>query len=119
MSWVIDGLECPSWSAVCRGEMYAEVLSPKQLNHRFLWEDVLAGALPMTALAEVAGVPTPTISGLVTLAGALLGEDLATQGRTVENLGLSGLAVDDVRALVTDAAEFERWKIQLAAPAPR
>jgi hypothetical protein len=44
MSWVIDGLECPSWSAVCRGEMYAEVLSPKQLDHRFLWEDVLAGA---------------------------------------------------------------------------
>lgn len=115
--YLVNSVDAPAgtlYESINGCGMYADVLSPQRLNHRFLWEDVLAGALPMSTLAKLAGVPAPTISALVTLAGALLGEDFELRGRTESNLGLTGRDVDGVRRLVTDAGEFEGWKRELA-----
>jgi opine dehydrogenase len=116
--YLVNSVAAPSgtlYESINGCEMYADVLSPQQLNHRFLWEDVLAGALPMATLARLAGVPAPTLSALVTLAGALLGEDFEQRGRTESNLGLSGRDVEGIKQLVTDADAFDGWKRELAA----
>lgn len=92
-------------------QMYADVLSPTQLDHRFLWEDSLSGVVPLISLAQVARVASPAMQALVTLAGALLGRDLQSEGRNVHNLGLSGLSVDDLRDLVSEPAALAAWRL--------
>jgi opine dehydrogenase len=90
--------------------MYASVMSPEKLNHRFLWEDTLAGVVPMLTLAGVAGVDAPALAGLATLADSLLGSTMATDGRTATNLGMDGYDVGRIRRVVSDPDSFNAWK---------
>jgi opine dehydrogenase len=94
--------------------MYATTPSPTALDHRFLWEDAMAGSVPFLSLAKIAGVPAPIGDALVTTAGALLGRDLRSAGRTISNLSLEGLSVDALKELVRDEAAFSAWKQKAA-----
>lgn len=69
----------------------ATIKSPASLRHRYLHEDVGHGLVPMSELARVAGVPTPTIDSLCQLASRAVGVDYATAGLTLEKMGLEGL----------------------------
>lgn len=91
-------------------EMYADAISPSRLDHRFLWEDALAGVVPLLSLAQLAGVRAPAMQGLATLAGALLERNLVREGRNVDNLRIAGLSIDDLKKLVTDAETLETWQ---------
>lgn len=72
---------------------------PKSLAHRYLSEDVPCGLVPMAALGDVAGVATPTIDGLVALASAMTRRDFATEGRSLERLGLAGKSAREILAI--------------------
>lgn len=50
---------------------------------RFISEDVPCGLVPLEALAAAHAVKVPTISGLITLAGAISGTDWRANGRIV------------------------------------
>ncbi|HYG59480.1 MAG TPA: NAD/NADP octopine/nopaline dehydrogenase family protein [Symbiobacteriaceae bacterium] len=69
---------------------YDEVGSPCTLDHRYLWEDVPTGLVPMSELGRVYRVPTPTIDAAITMASAILQYDFRRHGRTLERLGLEG-----------------------------
>ena len=58
-------------------------------THRYLREDVACGLALLVSVAEWAGVPCPVARGLLTLASAVVGEDLRGGERTFEALGLS------------------------------
>jgi opine dehydrogenase len=98
-----------------KGSTAAEVMStnpayeiawaPQTLNHRFITEDVPFGIVPIEALGLSAGVPTPTISSLITLSSDLLGVDFRAQGRDLGRLGLSGLTPEQVRRLVEEGEQ--------------
>jgi opine dehydrogenase len=47
-----------------------------------------------------AGVPTPVAAGLLAMAGAVVGEDLSRGARTLDGLGLAGLAPSEMKALM-------------------
>lgn len=100
-------------------EMYAGIRSPAALDHRFLWEDALAGAVPLLSLAEIANVPAPVTDALVTLASALLGRDFRADGRTVRNLSLDGLGVQALKGLARDPAAFSAWKERIPSAVAR
>ncbi|MCA9667055.1 MAG: NAD/NADP octopine/nopaline dehydrogenase family protein [Myxococcales bacterium] len=70
---------------------YRHSQAPTTLEHRFLREDVGCSLVPLSQLASVAGVPTPTIDAVVHLASVLLGDDLRASGRTLERVGWQGL----------------------------
>jgi len=76
---------------------FQTVLAPQTLQHRFLTEDVPFGFVPFEALAQAGGVPTPTISALITLASLLLDTDLRAGGRQLDRLGLAGLGPQEIR----------------------
>ena len=82
---------------------YVDVRAPERLDHRFLTEDVPFGLVPMEALARQMAVPTPVMTGLVSLASTLLGRDLRRQGRNAEKLGLDDLQRDEILRLATGA----------------
>ena len=58
---------------------------------RLIVEDVPMGLVPISALGRAAGVPTPIIDSVITLTGALVGQDFWKSGRTMESLGIAGL----------------------------
>ncbi len=71
-----------------------------ELDHRYLNEDVGFGLVFMTDLASRLGVPTPNMDAVVQLCSTLTGRDFkAEQGRTMDNIGLSGYDLDQVRNL--------------------
>lgn len=94
--------------------LYAKTPSPTTLDHRFVWEDTMAGIVPLIALAENAGVKTPVANALATLAGSLLQRDFHESGRTARSLGIDDLGTDGIKALVQNNTVFREWKEQRA-----
>ena len=95
-----------------RGDTYTEVLStnpvyaidwaPKQIDHRFLLEDIPYGLAPLESVARLAGVPTPVSSALFDIASCMLQRDLRQQARDLRHLGLENLSVDQLLLLVDE-----------------
>ncbi len=82
-----------SISRACHeSEANKAIKSPASLKHRYITEDVGYGIVPMAALGELAGVKTPVIDALVTLASAAVGADLRATGLNLARMGLAGLA---------------------------
>jgi opine dehydrogenase len=99
--------------------MYAKMPSPESLDHRFLWEDALAGVVPLLALAEIANVPAPLLRALETMSSALLGRDFRADGRTARNLSLEGFTITTMKELVRDESAFRAWKQAAASTVVR
>lgn len=71
-------------------------------EHRYLREDVALGVAFLVSVGEWAGIPCPVARGLLTIAGAGVGEDFLETGRTLAALGLAGLSRDEMRALLDE-----------------
>ena len=102
-SYLVDSLGAPPgdlYTSVHECGIYATVPAPPALDHRYLWEDVMTGVVPMVGLGRALNVPVPLMEATLTLASALLGRDLASRGRTLEKLGLAGLDARGIRELV-------------------
>lgn len=77
---------------------YRGVKADTTINNRFVTEDVPCGLVPLCEYGKAAGVPTPTMDAVVSLANAMMGADYRVSGRTLEKLGLAGLSVEEIRA---------------------
>lgn len=70
---------------------------PRSVNHRYIWEDARMSALPIAELGRLAGIETPRLYGIVYFCNDLFPDvDFFKDGRTLKNLGLEGMSVDDV-----------------------
>lgn len=101
-NWLFQayGVEGDSlYEAIQNNTAYSQIDAPETLQHRYILEDVPTGLVPMASLGALAGVPTPNIMTIINLASKLLGIDFWTTGRTVENLGLKGMSVDEVKQI--------------------
>ncbi|MBO2455741.1 NAD/NADP octopine/nopaline dehydrogenase family protein [Actinomadura barringtoniae] len=86
--------------AVSGGAANRQIAAPSSFAHRYYREDLPYGLLPFTALAGLAGVPVPTAHALLTLGATATGEDPAATGLDAARLGLGGLDVPGVLAVV-------------------
>jgi opine dehydrogenase len=71
-------------------------------THRYMREDTAMGLALLVSVARWAGVDVPVASGLLAMAGAIVGEDLARGERTLEALGLASLDKGAMNALLQD-----------------
>jgi opine dehydrogenase len=70
-----------------------------QLDHRYLNEDVGYGLVFMTGLADLLGIPTPTMRSVIHIASVVMDRDYAAEAlRTPESLGLSGDSAEALNA---------------------
>jgi len=88
------------YEQVNKVDAYANIMSPANLNTRFLAEDIPMGLVPMAAIADASGIETPLMDMTIEIASRLLGKDFRTDGRSLENLGLQGITKNDLRAFV-------------------
>ena len=74
--------------------------TPPSLQHKYVVEDVPCGLVAMSELGRAAGVATPVIDGLIALTSAMLRRDFRAEGRNLEQLGLAGKGVSEIRSIV-------------------
>lgn len=72
------------------------------MRHRYMREDVAYGLAFLVSVADWAGVPCPVARGLLSIAEAVLGENLDDGPRTLRTLGLAGLSPAAMRQLLQD-----------------
>ncbi len=80
---------------------YEGIKAPKSLKVRHIIEDIPTGLVPLASLGDLAGVPTPACRAIIDICCMLLDRDFWVEGRTVENLGLAGMSVEEIRQFVT------------------
>ncbi|HOB83222.1 MAG TPA: NAD/NADP octopine/nopaline dehydrogenase family protein [Bacteroidales bacterium] len=87
------------FEAMMKNVGYAGILAPRSLRVRYIEEDVPFSLVPIASTGRMLNVPTPTIDSVIQLACGLNETDYRENGRTVENLGIAGMSVRDLRLL--------------------
>lgn len=81
-------------------EYYHGIRAPIGLNHRYITEDVPMSLVPISSLAGLVDVDTPTIDLIINLASLVDGIEYKKTGRNLKRLGLEGLSIDEIYNLV-------------------
>jgi opine dehydrogenase len=89
------------YEALRKNEAYRDIKSTSTLEHRFIFEDVPTGLVPVASMGEMVDVECSSSKMLVSLASTMLGIDFWSQGRTVERLGLKGMTVEEIIEFVS------------------
>jgi opine dehydrogenase len=84
-------------SDLVKSESWREKLD---FNHRYIQEDVKCNLALHCSIADLRGIGTPIAHSLLTLIGAIVGEDFMRTGRTLEALGLSNMPLDRMMQLL-------------------
>ena len=71
-------------------------------EHRYMREDVQIGLALLVSIAEWAGVPAPTATGLLAIGSAVCDTDFRREGRTLASLGLNDLTQTQLQDLLRE-----------------
>lgn len=82
--------------AVKRNKAYAKVEGQKTLLTRYVLEDIPMGLVPMISFGRKFGIEVIRMETIVKLGEFLIGKDLTKNGRTLENLGLAEVSLEDI-----------------------
>lgn len=88
--------------AIQNNPAYRGIYSPRTIFHRYITEDVPMSMVPIASLAQMYGIATTTLSAVIRLCSVIAQRDFITEGRTVENLGIEGLTVAQLKKLVME-----------------
>ncbi len=80
---------------------YRYAPAPKSLTHRYLVQDVTCGAVPIAAFGEAAGIACVATNTAIEMANLLTRRDFRAEGRSLANLGVAGLSVEEIVAFVS------------------
>lgn len=69
---------------------------PSSFSHRYISEDAVCGMAMLVSLGETYGVPVPLNRAYLTVAQYINRTDYLRQGRTLENLCLTGLSPEEL-----------------------
>lgn len=69
------------FECIRNNESYREIDAPPTINSRYIFEDVPNGLVPVEAMGQEFGVPTPNITTLIDLACSLMDVDYRETGR--------------------------------------
>lgn len=71
-------------------------------EHRYMREDVAQGLAFLVSVADWAGVPAPTATGLLAIGSAVCDDDFRVTGRTLEGFDLASLTRADMTTLLAE-----------------
>lgn len=81
---------------------YQGIRGPRNLRHRYIFEDVPFSLVPLASLGKQFGVNTWAIDAMVRLACVVHGTNYYERGRTAEDMGLTGLRVAEIMRYVQE-----------------
>ena len=77
------------------------------LTHRYMLEDVALGLSLWASIARWLNVDIPLATGILSISSAIVGRDLDSTGRTLENLGLAEFSKDTLNVLLREGVASE------------
>ncbi len=95
------------YEAIQNQSGYYGIKAPKNLNHRYIFEDVPMSLVPIAALGEQYGVSVRCINSIIRLACIIHHKDYWRRGRTLEKLGIQGLSVSELTRYVMEGVREE------------
>lgn len=81
------------YEVITNCEGYDGIKGQKTLRTRYLLEDIPYSLVALQSMGKVAGVPTPCIDAVVTIARSMIPD--MDEGRTLKNLGLEGVSKEE------------------------
>lgn len=84
-------------SQLVKSEKWREPLS---FSHRYILEDVKCNLALLSSIGDLCRVETPIANALLTLIGTICGESFRETGRTLKNLGVGDLSLEELRTLL-------------------
>lgn len=84
------------YEAIQNNPAYKGLAAPKGLDTRYIYEDVPCSLVPISSIASVIGIETPTIDTIIRLANIMTGRDFLEEGRTAKKLGLKDLTATQI-----------------------
>ena len=69
------------FECIRNNDAYREIDAPPSINSRYIFEDVPNGLVPVEAMGQEYGVPTPNISTIINLACSVMDVDYRATGR--------------------------------------
>lgn len=69
------------FECIRNNEAYREIDAPPTINTRYIFEDVPNGLVPVEAMGQEFGIPTPNITTIINLACSIMDVDFREKGR--------------------------------------
>ena len=85
------------YEAITKNEQFGKIKGPDGLKNRYFTEDIPFGLVGWSVIAKLTGVETPIMDALITIGSISMGQDCRKTGRTVEELGLSGMNIEQLK----------------------
>lgn len=79
-----------------KNKAYRGIKSTPTLEHRYIFEDVPTGLVPIASIGEMLGIKCRTSKTLISISSVIFGVDFWLQGRNVEHLGLKGMKAKEI-----------------------
>lgn len=80
---------------------YRFSLSPDSLHTRYLHEDVACTLVPLSQLAELAGIRVPVVLSVIAMASVIAGVEFLREGRTLERLGWEHFGASEIKQWIS------------------
>ncbi|MBN1139757.1 MAG: NAD/NADP octopine/nopaline dehydrogenase family protein [Anaerolineae bacterium] len=103
LNWLKDAYSAEGetlYEAIQANPGYQGIKAPRTLRHRYLFEDVPFSLVPLASMGAQFGVETWATEAMIRLACVVHGTNYFARGRNIEDMGLKGLRVSEVRQYV-------------------
>lgn len=87
---------------------YATIDAPTTLQHRYLFEDIPTGLVPLEAIGKLLGLSMTSTSLVIDCASSVMNIDFRAEGRNLERLGLAEKTGLEIYRLLMDDRCSER-----------
>lgn len=85
---------------ISSSDMLTSLKAPGVVNHRWMTEDISYGIYTWSLLGHKFEVPTKTMENIINLGSTMLGIDLSKKSRTLEDLGINKLSLEEIKNLL-------------------
>lgn len=86
-------------------EAYKMIDAPEQVHHRYIFEDIPTGLVPLSSMAGKIHKQTHNINAVIELASRITNTNFKQCGRTLENCGVSGMNMDELISFIQNGEE--------------
>ena len=97
-----QGYEGSTYHDKARNPVYYAIKAEKELDSRYLTEDIPFGLVPLEDLGKLAGVETPICTALINLSNSLLNRDFRQIGQTLKSIGLGDMGTSELKKLAEE-----------------
>lgn len=88
------------YQAIRNTSCYETIDAPTSVDHRYLFEDVPTGLVPLASLAAALGIPVPITNLVIDLACVTCDVDFRKSGRTLQKLNIAATDPHTLRNLL-------------------